>query len=200
MHEYISNKSHRKAVIAIIALISLLLNILFAHTVNFLINLLSNIHPYLYPFIILLGVGFSSIFGILFFLFDRFLWKLIPGIKRQNLNGSYRCVGISSYEQKEWESTVEIKQTWSKILIRLLTESSNSKSFMASINVEDDGEIVLNYGYGNSPNGSNEDLKKHEGTAEIRFKRQSIKGKYYNYPNDRPSYGQFTLVKKGKSR
>lgn len=200
MHEYISNKSHRKTVISIIAIISLLLNSLLAPAVDSFINKLSqNLHPYLYPFIILLGVGFSLIFGILFFLFDRFIWKLIPGIKKQNLNGIYRCVGVSSYEQKQWSGDLLIKQTWSKILIKIRTKSSDSMSFMASVTVADDGEVILNYSYNNCPNGSNEKLKKHEGTAEIRFGKKSIKGKYYNYPNDRPRHGQLTLIKEGKT-
>ena len=200
MHEYISNKSHRKTVIAIIAIISLLLNSLLAPAVDFLINKLSqNLHPYLYPFIILLGVGFSLIFGILFFLFDRLIWKIIPGIKMKNLNGVYQCVGVSSYEQKQWSGDLLIKQTWSKILIKLSTESSESISFMANISVEDDGEVILNYCYNNCPNCSNEDLKKHEGTADIRFTGKSIKGKYYNYPNDRPRHGELTLIKGRKT-
>ena len=107
----------------------------------------------------------------------------------KNLNGVYQCVGVSSYEQKQWSGDLLIKQTWSKILIKLSTESSESISFMANISVEDDGEVILNYCYNNCPNCSNEDLKKHEGTADIR----------YNYPNDRPRHGELTLIKGRKT-
>ena len=200
-HDYTSNKSQRKTVITIITIISLLLNCMLAPAVNAMLDVLSdNITPYLYPFIILLGVGFSVFFGILYIFFDRVLWKLIPGMKVQNLNGVYECKGISSHVSKSWEGIFKIKQTWSKIYISLQTDSSTSKSFMANINVDDNGTVILYYCYRNDPNGTVEGLKKHEGTSEIIFDGNSISGKYYNYPLDRQNHGTLSLTREDKKK
>ena len=200
-HEYTSNKSQRKAVMTVITIISLLLNCVLAPVVNAVLDKLSqNFAPYLYPFIILLGVGFSLIFGGLYILFDRVLWKLIPCIKAQNLDGVYECNGISRGPNKLWEGTIKIKQTWSKIYISLQTVSSTSKSFMANVHVDDNGTVILHYCYRNDPNGSIEELKKHEGTAEITFDGNTISGKYYNYPLDRQNFGTLTLNKQEKTK
>ena len=198
-HEYISNISQRKLVITVITIISLLLNCVLAPAVNAVLDELSeNLAPYLYPFIILLGAGFSLFFCGLYLLFDRVLWQIIPGMKAQNLSGVYDCKGVSSCSHKLWEGTVKIKQTWSKIYISLQTVSSTSKSFMANVHVDDNGTVILYYCYRNDPNGSIEGLKKHEGTAEIIFDGDSISGKYYNYPLDRQNYGTLTLKRKEK--
>ena len=200
-HDYTSNKIQRKTVITVITIISLLLNCMLAPAVNAMLDKLSdNIAPYLYPFIILLGVGFSLFFGILYILFDRVFWKLIPGMKVQNLNGVYECNGVSNGSNKLWKGTIKIKQTWSKIYISLQTVSSTSKSFMANIDVDDNGMVRLYYCYRNDPNGTVEELKKHEGTAEIIFDGDSINGKYFNYPLDRQNYGTLILEKLEKTK
>ena len=200
-HDYTSNKSQRKTVITVITIISLLLNCLLSPAVNIMLDKLSdNITPYLYPFIILLGVGFSLFFGILYILFDRVLWKLVPGMKVQNLNGVYECNGVSKGSNKLWKGTIKIKQTWSKIYISLQTVSSTSKSFMANVHVDDNDTVILHYCYRNDPNGSLDELKKHEGTADIIFDGDSINGKYYNYPLDRQNYGTLILEKMEKTK
>lgn len=200
-HEYTSNKSQRKTVITVITIISLLLNCVLAPVVNAILDKLSeNITPYLYPFIILLGVGFSLFFGGLYLLFDIVLWKVIPGMRVQNLGGIYECKGVSSRAHRSWEGTIKITQTWSKIYISLQTVSSTSKSFMANLHVDDNGSVILYYCYRNEPNGSIEKLKKHEGTAEIIFDGNLISGKYYNYPLDRQNFGTLTLNKQEKTK
>lgn len=196
MHEYSSNKIYRKIVITIITVISLGINAAIAPLSNKLIDLMAKyLYAEFYPFILLFGIGFSSIFALLYYVFNILLWKIIPVIKQQNISGEYRCEGASSYNNSIWKGTVTIKQTWSRILIRLTAETSSSKSYMANIICCDDGVLELNYCYNNTPNGKIEELHKHEGTANLIFNGDEIGGKYYNYPNDRPRHGTMKLVK-----
>ena len=199
MHEYVSSNSHRKDVIVILTVISLLINCALTPLCNLILEkLYENLELVLYPFIILLSVSFSLVFSFLYFLFNNFIWKIIPGIKKQNINGSYVCEGVSSYKGASWQGTVKINQTWSKIFITLQTQTSSSNSYMANIAVNENGSIQLNYCYMNKPNGIDKALKKHEGTAEIIFYGKDVSGKYYNYPLDRPRYGTLILHKQEK--
>ena len=196
MHEYTSNKSHRKIIIIIITILSLIINLVLTPLCNLIVASISDkIGSPFTVFILLIGVGFSSIFGILYLLFDRCLWKIVPGIKSQKISGIYSCDGKSNYKIPEWKGTITIKQTWSKILISLKTDNSYSQSYVASIEVLDDGNIILYYCYRNNPNGNSKGLNKHEGTADINFDGVKIQGKYYNYPKDRHRYGTFVLTK-----
>lgn len=199
MHKYTSNKSHRKKVIVVITILSLISDFVLTPLCDFLLTKLKeNLDPIFIPFILIIGFGFSLIFGIFYLIFDNLLWQIIPGINSQKISGTYLCDGYSNYKISEWTGVVTIKQTWSKILISLKTENSYSQSYMANIEVLDDGNIVLYYCYRNDPNGKLKILHKHEGTSAIIFDATSIKGKYYNYPNDRQRYGTFVLNKQEK--
>ncbi|MCM1546204.1 MAG: hypothetical protein NC033_04120 [Clostridiales bacterium] len=207
MHEYSSNKSYRKTVIITITVISLAVNALIAPYCNVLIDLLLKYGgEKLYPLIVLFGVGFSAVFGALYALFDNVLWKILPVFKRQNISGEYICTGKSSYQGFIWKADIIIKQTWSRILVSLKTETSSSKSFMAKITVGDDGIVNLHYCFNNIPNGMQKGLRKHEGTARLNFEPESkdkgevITGIYFNYPEDRPKHGTMRLEKKQKNK
>lgn len=199
MHKYTSNKSHRKEVIVVTTILSLISNFALTPLCDFLLTKLKeNLEPIFIPFILLIGFGFSTIFGIFYLVFDKWLWQIIPGIKSQKISGTYICEGHSNYKIPEWKGVITVQQTWSKILISLKTDNSYSRSYMANIDVLDDGKIVLYYCYRNDPNGKIKALHKHEGTSAITFDGTSINGKYYNYPNDRQRYGTFVLNKQEK--
>ncbi|MCH5159313.1 MAG: hypothetical protein J1F66_00500 [Clostridiales bacterium] len=177
----------------------MILNLVLTPLCDFIVRRLSdNLGSPFITFILIIGFGFSSIFAALYFIFDRWLWQIIPGIKSKKISGQYLCDGKSNFKTSDWKGTVTIKQTWSKILISLKTDNSYSQSYMAHIDVSDDGSIYLYYCYMNAPNGNLKALHKHDGTASITFDNNSINGKYYNYPVDRPRYGTIKLIKQEK--
>lgn len=198
MHKYTSNKSHRKLIITIITIVSLIVNLALTPLCDFIVTKLSTYLGTSYiAFTLIIGLGFSTIFGALHFIFDRWLWKIIPSINRQKISGVFSCDGISSYKNQDWHADIIIKQTWSKILITFKTDNSYSQSYMAHIDVLDDGNVKLYYSYRNDPNGNLKTLHKHEGTAIITFYGTSIDGMYYNNQIDRNRYGTFKLKRRG---
>ena len=128
---------------------------------------------------------------VLYQLFDRWLWKWsllrwIGLIKIPNLNGSWQATLKSSYNnyQAEYTGSVEIKQTWTAISIRLLRPQSHSYSQSASV-LTDAGEGTrVSYEYLNEPQiGEASTMAIHRGTAvqvlhEEKNQRR-LRGQYY---------------------
>ena len=204
MHRYVSNKSYFIKVLIALTVLTLLVNCLLVPLFSKLVEELQKIlEPSMYPFLVCLSVGFSSFFAIFYALFDNFVWKILPVFNKQKINGVYHCEGKSYHEDgtsHDWDGIITIKQTWSKILVTLKTESSFSQSYMANIDVLDSGIIKLYYFYRNEPKDDKHDLKKHEGTAIITFNDASVCGSYYNNPSERHKYGSLNLNKLEKKR
>ena len=131
MHEFSSNKAHRKWVIIIITVVSLVVNAFLSPYLDKLSELILNCWGIkVYPLIVLFSVGFSTLFGLLYFLFNRYVWKIIPGMKQQKISGTYLCTGRSTYKNNpDWHAEITIRQTWSHILISLKTEKCPGKTF-----------------------------------------------------------------------
>ena len=154
----------------------------------------------------IVGVSSLAIYGILYYIFNKWLWKsqvirsmlLVP-----NLNGLWKVVGKTSMKgAKEvdihWEADIKIVQSWSKILIRLTTKQSSSYSTSASIfNITDMGYRLV-YHYDNDPKKDEHELKRHKGLCELLFdeKVETAKG-YYFSDKDRMTTGTMSLTKIG---
>lgn len=204
MHEYIDETKNRTKVIFWIAVISFLISVGLTYGINVIIKLLwktEDLEILLLCVTVVFGISASAIFGIIYYFFDNFLWKL-KIFKNSDLSGEYECHGISKdktqKEKDEYEATITIKQTWSKITIHLDAKLSQSDSFMARVSKTGMGYVKLDYCYINTTKQTNKNLaSKHTGTANIIFSKE-IQGKYYNQPDDRMRYGDIILIKKGE--
>ena len=79
---------------------------------------------------VVMSVTTFSVFGVLYFAFDRWLWRIplvgnVIGIP--NLAGQWTIQGKTDGADgvpRNWEGTVTIEQTWSHIAISIETEHS----------------------------------------------------------------------------
>lgn len=187
MHDYSIDKHPKEKVLFFLALIAITSAPIIKELAEYLVSLLE------------ISTGWSSapvvavpVFGLfagLYFLFDKYLWKiswlrkvlLVP-----DLNGRWSCNGHTNLKNAklvdyDWKATVSITQSWSKILIHLKTSQSESKSISASIYHEPGVGYRLLYQYNNKPNASELDLNNHSGSAELLFTEDttSASGSYY---------------------
>lgn len=103
------------------------------------------------------SVGSVAVFGALFFVFDRYAWRL-PGFSRivgiPDLAGKWDVSGKTEGadgQPGDWTGEARIEQTWSKIAISLETASSRSRSAMASLERDPGHGYRVIYGYANDP-------------------------------------------------
>ena len=197
MHAYARNCTIHPTLIALISILSIVLASVigvWANRVGEWIGISAS------------GLSAVSIFGLLWFLFDRWLWKvrlirnllLVP-----DLNGSWRCVGktVSKGDQKveyDWEAQITICQSWSKILVRLETTQSSSKSIAASLYHEGDQRYRLIYHYANDPKPSEQELRRHSGLTDLLFDAtvETAAGRYFT-DGDRLTVGEMQLAREG---
>ena len=187
MHDYSIDKHPKEKVLFFLALVAITSAPIIKELAEYLVSLLE------------VSTGWSSapvvavpVFGLfagLYFLFDKYLWKiswlrkvlLVP-----DLNGKWRCNGHTNLKNAEqvdydWNATVSITQSWSKILIHLNTSQSESKSISASIYHEAGVGYRLLYQYNNKPSANELDLNNHSGSAELLFTEDTVSasGSYY---------------------
>jgi hypothetical protein len=119
-----------------------------------------------------------------------------------DLNGKWICAGhtiLKNGEQVDidWDGTIAITQSWSKILIHLKAKQSKSKSISASIYHEDGVGFRVLYQYDNRPNADELDLSNHSGTTELLFSEDtaSADGSYYT-DRHRTTVGTISLERK----
>lgn len=90
--------------------------------------------------------------GILFFLYERFLWRWIPWNRPPILKTKYN--GILKYKFKVEETKpieIEVKQTWSSVIVNTKTDINSSYSVIGNIVKEHDDVYVLYYTYQTNP-------------------------------------------------
>lgn len=199
MHEYTVIGHPRHKVIFFIAILSSLIS-----------NCISKyIHPWFQDYltssiVVTFTISGFAIFGALYFLFNHFLWKLAVFRKLfhfPNLAGTWECVGksnnISLNKVTDWEGTIVVTQSWDKILVSLKTNNSTSQSMsiVGGIKYFSGVGYKLSYHYENTPNASEEELKKHEGFCILTFCEDTMtaEGYYFNNIKDRQSYGEMHL-------
>ena len=128
-----------------------------------------------------------GMYQILYYVFDRFIWKWrllrkIGLVTVPDLNGQWSGTINSSYkpDAQDYQIDVFITQQWSKILIRLKTEKSHSKSIVASFLTDDPSSPELVYVYDNDPVAMTpESMHSHGGTAKLRITDSGLQGQYY---------------------
>jgi len=98
-----------------------------------------------------------GVFGILYYLFDRFLWKYFPGVGIPNISGSWsgkinRGTEPGKTEGKMADVTAKITQTWTRIDVVFKGTHSISRSEVAGLFVNNPDHIELCYSYQKRPN------------------------------------------------
>jgi len=205
MHDYSIDKHPKEKILFFLALIAIT-------TAPLLQDLADKIVSYLQ-----VNTGWSSapvvavpvfaIFAGLYFLFNKYLWR-IYSLRRillvPDLNGTWACEGQTVLKNGEtadyqWNATITITQSWSKMLIHLKTSQSESKSISTSIFHEDGVGYRLLYQYNNNPNANELDLLNHSGSAELLFSEDTstASGSYYT-DRHRTTVGTMNLTKESK--
>ncbi|MBL1179267.1 hypothetical protein [Pantanalinema sp. GBBB05] len=117
-----------------------------------------------------------ALFGLIFLLFDHFLWKWslfykIGVIKIPNLSGQWNGQIISSKQpQQKIPTIVTIYQTYSSIRIRLETQYARSISLMAVFEMVDPACFNLSYEYLSEYRSPQGDISRHYGVARLDLK------------------------------
>jgi hypothetical protein len=150
-----------------------------------------------------ISIGTATIFGIVFWLFDRLVWRWWPVRKALgfcDLNGKWNVTGqrlnSDGTVANEWTAALTIVQTWSRISVVLTTGQSISRSGPASLTCEDGIGHCLLYTYMNDPEPNQPNLKIHRGTCELRFANSCSEatGVYFN-DQHRLTFGRMKLTK-----
>lgn len=200
MHSYSIDTKERTRVIQIITIVSIMISAVLA-------ELLSTKNIDLPDYLDF--TSFSVIFGILYFSFDKFLWKwklftVIGLVKIPIIAGEWEGQYVSSYCDKdgnkfEGVATLKIKQTWTEICIYSTQKNSRSESQIAGLFINGDGIIKLKYQYQNeAKNTSDDTMNSHMGFNELVFdnKMNTLEGNYFTDRN-RKTYGYLKYRKIG---
>ncbi|MBP0016384.1 MAG: hypothetical protein J7647_02365 [Cyanobacteria bacterium SBLK] len=150
-----------------------------------------------------------AIFGLLFLIFDHFLWKWslfykIGIVKIPNLSGMWTGHIISSKKtQQKIPTQVTIYQTYSNIRIRLNTPSAQSISLMAAFEMVDPACFHLSYEYLSEFRDPQGDIRRHYGVTRLNIKTNDDKVDrehegYYYTEKSRDSYGTIIIEKRVK--
>lgn len=141
----------------------------------------------------------SAIYAILFWIFDRYLWKLlifkkIGIIVADDLSGIWKGVVKSSYDdfKSEIYAELDIQQSATRIKIRGVFNQSKSVSIHENFSVSEiDGKAALFYFFRNEPNyDAEETMAIHEGSVKLIHDKTSdtLEGYYYS-GRDRNNHG-----------
>lgn len=148
------------------------------------------------PTVLLPPFGAGVVFTVLYWLFDRHIWKVswIAGaLGVPHLAGRWACEGQTINPDKTlgyaWKAQITIVQSWDKIRVRLKTHQSGSNSITAALLRDDTDGFRLFYSYRNDPRADQPELQPHRGYAELVFAPdlQSAEGEYFN------GLGRFTF-------
>ena len=140
--------------------------------------------------------GAGVVFGVLYWLFDRFAWRwtyLSKLVRVPDLSGDWQCEGQTINTDGSagyvWQASVTIVQSWDKIRVRLATSQSGSNSITAALICDEADGFHLLYNYRNDPRIGETELKSHLGFAELVFSKDRTKaeGEYFN------GHGRFTF-------
>lgn len=210
-HGYTIRGISRTKTVMFVCILSNFIYIFLKFIIGMFINITSLVEGY-----ILVPITFSCVFGLLFMIYNNYMWKIrflnkiwnVP-----NISGRWKCEG-NTYKkspsesqrtgcrgierQYSWEGSVTIIQKWNSILISLSTDKSNSESFMAQIEVIDDKSCQLLYAYKNvTIPGAFVDMRGHEGICRITFSESLTfgAGEYFTNPKDRLSYGTMKWIR-----
>lgn len=151
-------------------------------------------------------------FGALYLWLEHHGWKWwflrsIGLVHTPNLNGKWSGVLRSSYESEEqgvvpFENPtmieLDIRQSWTQMVIELRTDKSSSKSDTGSIFIDAGVDPVVVYTYLNQPNPDQiKSMEIHSGTTLLKLREEhgviTLEGNYYN-GRGRGNYGTMHLT------
>ena len=143
MHEYSVSHHDRKVAYYILALLSSFAGIALGFVVESVRSQWG---------VVIAAPSGLMIFGLLFLLFDNFVWKWpvlykLGLIKIPNLSGDWIAGISSSVTKHRVPAQVKIHQTYSRIRIHLDTDKSDSLSQMAAIEMASPTLFNLRYEY-----------------------------------------------------
>lgn len=140
-----------------------------------------------------------GVFGVLFFIFDRWGWPLAARAhlsRLPDLRGTWTGVVCRrDGNTVELPVVVYLRQTWQRLSIELGSGNSTSQSTMASLDLAGRSHTCMTYAYSNAPRpGSEVDMHAHMGTAtvELSVDGRTLSGDYYT-GRDRHSVGTIEL-------
>jgi hypothetical protein len=143
-------------------------------------------------------VSIASVFGLLYCLFDKHIWKCrvlhkLGIISTPNLNGIWTGYLKSSVDEcnKEQKATLNISQRWTTISISLQTDRSKSSSLVAAMIIETESCTSIYYEYRNEPlPTAGATMHAHRGSAQLILDcdSRSLEGEYYT-GRDRQTHG-----------
>jgi hypothetical protein len=149
-------------------------------------------------------VGAATVFGALYWLFNRFAWRwpiLNSAIRVPNLEGEWTCEGQTVNPDGSpghlWQASITILQSWDKIRLRLKSSQSTSDSIAAAI-ISDEAEgFRLLYNYRNQPKIGEVGLQGHLGFCQLVFDEslKTAEGEYFN-GHGRYTFGAMRLKRK----
>jgi hypothetical protein len=128
-------------------------------------------------------------YGIYFKLFDQYFWRgsvfrNIGLLKVPVLAGTWHGHVISSFDdhKKPQKVKVQVKQTWTQIVVLLSSEVSASHSLTAAVQVRAPEGTVLSYQYENQPRPEAvKSMETHVGSARLMFRDgRCLEGYYYS--------------------
>lgn len=200
MHSYSIDTDERKNIIAYIAVISVVISMSLSNILD------SREIPLTAP-------STMALFGLLYKVFDLYLWKckLIRKFKISKIpilegkwEGKYHSVRRGEDKndviRADGEVGFTIKQTWTKINIIQESEKSTSCSEIAGISINDNMGIVLRYQYSNEASATGKiSMHSHLGFNKLRYlpDKQVLKGDYFT-DKDRRTYGTLYYEKEDK--
>lgn len=151
-------------------------------------------------------VGAGAVYAVLYWVFDRRLWKFGPLVRLlrvPDLSGQWECQGtpLQAESATPWRGRMTIVQTWDKLRLRLETDSSVSNSLSAALLFDEAVGFHLMYHYRNEPKVDAPELKAHHGFAELIFDQgcASASGDYFN-GRGRNTFGTMSVKKISSKR
>lgn len=155
-----------------------------------------------------ISVGTASVFGAVFWAFDRIVWRWYP-VRRVlgfcDLNGKWEVFGHrlnpDGTVASEWTGEINIVQSWSRLTVVLKTSQSTSISGPASLSKIEGIGFSLLYTYTNEPQPGEPTLQIHRGTCELTFGDACSEGTgiYFN-DQHRLTFGRMRLNKLNSNR
>ena len=199
MHPYSININDKAKVYWIIVPLSLLCGYL---TNECILKNLDFYQPY--SWIVDVPSSGLAFFAIYYQLFDKYIWKWFSNcnfwFETPNISGEYEGVLLSSRDDKQTPTKIEIKikQTLTKIKISLHTSQSTSKSEMAALIVDEpDGPLLIYEFINDHRKVADPNLTIHRGLTRLTLNKEekTLTGIYYTSP-ERKNYGEIRVTKK----
>lgn len=150
-------------------------------------------------------VAVFSVFGLLFWIVDRWAWRL-PWLTKAfgtpNLSGVWAVTGETNGADgipRSWSGNVTIVQHWTSMAISMATEESGSSSTMSSLEVSPGRGVRLMYGFTNERVGQKGSLNDHQGTCNVLFDESlSSATAFYFTGHGRSTVGSMTWTRSKK--